>query len=119
MTRPDPAARPDAPGHDGSAGEVDTGQAIHVLASGRVQGVGFRYFVRQTADAQGCAGWVRNLGDGRVEAVLAGPPEAVQATLDAIGRGPPGARVDEVLTRPALDDERAHMRRPFAVRSDG
>ncbi len=106
-TRQDPA-RPDD----------DNGDAIHVLASGRVQGVGFRYFVRQTADALGCAGWVRNLPDGRVEAVIAGPPDAVQAMLDAFSRGPVGARVDDVVTRLALDDERARMRRPFALRRD-
>lgn len=98
--------------------DASAGDAIHVLASGRVQGVGFRYFVRQTADANGCAGWVRNLRDGRVEAVVAGPPGAVQATLDAIARGPAGARVDDVVTRLALDDERAHVRRPFALRRD-
>ena len=95
-----------------------TGAAIHVLASGRVQGVGFRHFVRLTGDTQGCAGWVRNLPDGRVEAVVAGPADAVQATLDAIARGPHGARVDGVVTRLALEDERAQVRRPFALRRD-
>lgn len=91
-------------------------EGIHVLVSGQVQGVGFRYFVRQTAEALGVSGWVRNLRDGRVEAVLTGRPDAVQVVLDEIDRGPPGARVAEVITRPALDEERQAARRPLEVR---
>ena len=89
---------------------------IHVLVSGRVQGVGFRYFVRERAEATGVTGWVRNLRDGSVEAVLIGAPDAVQAMLDAIGRGPGGAHVDEVITRPALAAEIRAARTPFEVR---
>jgi acylphosphatase len=92
---------------------------IHVLVSGRVQGVGFRYFVKQRADAAGVAGWVRNLRDGRVEAVLAGAPEAVQAALQDIGRGPAGARVEQVVTRPASAQEGQLARRPLEVRRTG
>ncbi len=111
-----PDADPD--GRPPASDDADTRDAVHVIASGRVQGVGFRHFVRHTADAQGCAGWVRNLPDGRVEAVVAGPAHAVQATLDAIARGPDAARVDGVVTRLALEDERAQVRRPFALRRD-
>jgi acylphosphatase len=89
---------------------------IHVLASGRVQGVGFRYFVKQSADALGVAGWVRNLRDGRIEVVLRGPPEAVQSVLDQIGRGPRGALVEEVTTRPALADELRGAGLPLEIR---
>lgn len=89
---------------------------VHLLVSGRVQGVGFRYFVQQAADALGVAGWVRNLGDGRVEAVLLGEAEAVQHVLDQIGRGPRGARVDEVVTRVALPEECQAARSPCELR---
>ena len=97
------------------AGDESAG-GIHVLVSGRVQGVGFRYLVKQSAQTADVAGWVRNLRDGRVEAVLLGPPEAVRAVLDDIGRGPSGARVEEVITRPALADECQDARRPLEVR---
>ena len=89
---------------------------VHVLVSGHVQGVGFRYFVKQVADAHGTAGWVRNLRDGRVEALLAGTAVAVHAVLAELGRGPAGSRVDEVLTRVALDGESAAARRPLEIR---
>jgi acylphosphatase len=81
---------------------ADEPDRIHVLVSGRVQGVGFRYFVRQRADEAGVTGWVRNLRDGRVEAVLKGTPQAVRRVLEDIGRGPAGARVDELVTRPVV-----------------
>ena len=93
----------------------DTG-GVHVLVSGRVQGVGFRYFVKDAADARGIAGWVRNLRDGRVEAVLAGAAATVQPVLDELGRGPPGSRVDGIVTRVPLDDEFAAARRPLWIR---
>ena len=88
---------------------------IHLLLSGHVQGVGFRYFVKQAADALDVAGWVRNLRDGRVEVVLLGTPEAVQSVLDQIGRGPRGARVDEVMTRSAHSDECRAATRPLVL----
>ena len=88
---------------------------IHVLVGGRVQGVGFRDFVKRRADGAGVAGWVRNLRDGRVEAVLKGAPDAVQGLLDDIGRGPPAARVAQVGQRPALAQEVAMARRPLEI----
>jgi len=97
-------------------GADEPAEGIHVLVSGQVQGVGYRYFVRQTAESLGVGGWVRNLRDGRVEAVLTGPPDAVQVVLDEIDRGPPGAKVDEVITRPALDEERQAARKPLELR---
>ena len=96
--------------------EDESTGGIHVLVSGRVQGVGFRQMVRQSALAAGVGGWVRNLRDGRVEAVLTGPPEPVQRVLDDIGRGPGGARVEEVITRPALTEEWATARTPVDIR---
>jgi len=68
--------------------------------SGRVQGVGFRYFVQKIAVRESMAGWVRNLDDGRVEAAAAGESEAMERFERAIRQGPPGARVDHV----AVDD---------------
>ena len=69
---------------------------MRVTVSGRVQGVGFRWAITERARSRGVAGWVRNQPDGTVEAVLEGPPEAVDALVAWIRRGPPGARVDDV-----------------------
>jgi acylphosphatase len=58
--------------------------AHHVFYEGRVQGVGFRYSVRQIATGYDIAGWIRNLPDGRVELVASGDPDEVTAFLGAI-----------------------------------
>ena len=63
---------------------------------GRVQGVFFRDSTRERARAHGVAGWVCNRSDGSLEAVLEGPPEAVQRILRFLETGPPQARVDSV-----------------------
>ena len=68
------------------------------VVSGRVQGVGFRWGVTSRARSLGLGGWVRNLTDGRVEAVLEGPRDRVEAVVDWCRRGPPGARVEAVET---------------------
>jgi acylphosphatase len=68
----------------------------HVLVRGRVQGVGFRAWVEDTATDLGLRGWVRNRRDGTVEAVLAGDPELVLAMIEASRRGPTAARVDRL-----------------------
>ena len=70
--------------------------ARRFLISGRVQGVGFRYFTRAAARREGLHGWVRNLPDGRVEAEAEGEAEAVERFERALRHGPPGADVDEV-----------------------
>lgn len=67
-----------------------------VLVSGRVQGVFFRVFVRKHAVESGVQGYVRNLMDGRVEAVFKGPSDKVQEMIKHINTGPPLARVDDV-----------------------
>lgn len=64
-----------------------------------MQGVFFRQSTQQEARAQGLAGWVRNLPDGRVEAVFEGAPAAVQALVVWCAHGPPTARVSDVETR--------------------
>lgn len=60
---------------------------------GGVQGVGFRYSARLQADRLGLAGWVRNQADGTVEAEVEGDVASVQAMLDWLAEGPPGAAV--------------------------
>ncbi|WP_433292374.1 acylphosphatase [Actinoplanes sp. CA-030573] len=67
-----------------------------VLVSGLVQGVFFRDTCRKIAGQQGVAGWVRNLPDGRVEAVFEGDPESVDRLVAWAGRGPSSARVTGV-----------------------
>ena len=84
--------------------------ARRYLIAGRVQGVGFRFFVEHHAAVEGLHGWVRNLPDGRVEVRLEGNAESVEA---ALGRGPAGARV-EAMT---VDDEAPTGRATgFAIR---
>lgn len=69
---------------------------VHVFVSGRVQGVFFRQNTKRQADSLGVKGWVRNLPDGRVEAVFEGEKSAVKALVDYCHRGPSSARVDNV-----------------------
>lgn len=69
---------------------------VHVFISGRVQGVAFRAYTQEQAYLLGISGWVRNLRDGRVEAVFEGPGESVEAMIDWCKVGPPGARVVHV-----------------------
>jgi acylphosphatase len=68
----------------------------HVVVRGRVQGVGFRMFVEDTAERLNLEGWVRNKRDGSVEAVFAGPDEAVRAAVEACRKGPRGSLVESV-----------------------
>ena len=65
----------------------------HVIVHGRVQGVGFRAFLEDTAERLGLEGWVRNRRDGSVEAVFAGPEATVAEAIEACRRGPRSARV--------------------------
>jgi acylphosphatase len=67
-----------------------------VIASGRVQGVFFRDTVRNAADREGVAGWVRNNPDGTLEAVFEGDAGAIERLVDLCGEGPPGADVRDV-----------------------
>ena len=66
------------------------------LINGRVQGVGFRFFVRTAASREGLHGWVKNLFDGRVEVAAEGDRDALDRFEHHIRRGPPSARVDNV-----------------------
>jgi len=68
----------------------------HVVVRGHVQGVGFRMWTEDLAERLGLEGWVRNRRDGGVEAVFAGPEQAVTAAIEACRSGPRGARVAAV-----------------------
>ena len=74
---------------------------VHLIISGRVQGVGYRQWLRRQAEARGVSGWVRNRLDETVEAVLAGEAAAVEAVAVAAMNGPLGAKVDRIDRRPA------------------
>lgn len=71
-------------------------RGAHVVITGRVQGVGFRYWVEADAVSRGLAGWVRNRRDGSVEAVFLGEDSAVDAMLAACKEGPVSALVTDV-----------------------
>lgn len=66
---------------------------VHCIVKGRVQGVGFRYFVQRSARNHGVNGWVRNLWGGAVEAEAEGSSEALQKFVDDLKRGPALAQV--------------------------
>lgn len=85
--------------------------AKHLVISGRVQGVGFRYSMAEEAERLGATGWVRNRRDGTVEAMVDGPAGAVDALLAWARRGPPSAHVTGVqISETAGAFERFEMR---------
>jgi acylphosphatase len=71
-------------------------QARRFLVRGRVQGVGFRWFVEREAHILGVAGWVRNKADGRVEVLAQGTRQQLDALSLRLREGPRAARVDDV-----------------------
>jgi acylphosphatase len=71
-------------------------QFLHVRVRGRVQGVGFRWFVREEARRLGLSGWVTNLGSGDVEVMAGGTAASLARLRAALHVGPAGATVDEV-----------------------
>lgn len=77
---------------------ADSRRRVRVRIEGIVQGVFFRARCTEQARLRGIAGWVRNLPDGRVEAVFEGASGAVETLLSWCRRGPPAARVDRVET---------------------
>lgn len=81
----------------------------HLRISGRVQGVGYRYTLRDAALARGLTGWVRNRRDGTVEAVLQGERANVEAVVAWARRGPPAARVSGV----SVQDAQGGLDRPY------
>jgi acylphosphatase len=87
--------------------------ARRYVITGRVQGVGFRYFTEAQAAGTGVHGWVRNLPDGSVEAFVEGERQAVDRVEAALRRGPAGARVEEVLVE---DVPPTHRATGFSIR---
>jgi len=77
----------------------------HFLVKGRVQGVGFRWFVHREAAALSLRGWVRNTEDGHVEVLAAGDPESVAELAAALRNGSRGSRVDTVIEHELVDKE--------------
>ena len=92
--------------------------AIQIEIHGRVQGVGFRSWLRQIASVFELEGWVRNRHEGWVEAMLKGPTPRVDAAVVLIERGPPGSRVENVAVRPATPDESVLGITGFTVLAD-
>jgi acylphosphatase len=72
-------------------------RSLRIHITGRVQGVGYRYWMQNEARSLKIAGWVRNRRDGGVEAVISGGSAAVEEMLSRCRRGPTSARVGEVM----------------------
>ncbi|MEW5871325.1 MAG: acylphosphatase [Chloroflexota bacterium] len=81
-----------------SSNEPETAR-LHAIVEGRVQGVGFRYFVEETAVNLGLQGWVRNRWEGSVEVVAEGPRASLEKLLAALQRGPRAAFVSNIENR--------------------
>lgn len=81
-------------------------QQAHVYIEGRVQGVGFRHFAKVNAEEVGVFGWIKNLPDGRVEAVFAGPIDHIREMVNRCETGPGPSRVDNIdVTLEETDEE--------------
>ncbi len=86
----------------------------HYLVTGRVQGVGFRWFVHREAAEIGLRGWVKNTDEGHVEIVAAGDAEQLAELEEALKQGSRGSRVDSVRQH-ALEDAEADKLGPFVI----
>ncbi len=78
-----------------------TDLSLRLVIRGRVQGVGFRYWMTREAERRRLNGWVRNLPDGSVEALVSGPDAVVQDMIEASRRGPRLSHVDSIEQSPA------------------
>lgn len=87
---------------------------LRLRVRGAVQGVGFRWFARETAQRLGVAGWVRNCADGSVEIAVGGDDERVEQFASAMARGPSHASVAAVSRDPLGGAE--ELVRPFEIR---
>ncbi len=87
---------------------------LHFLIKGRVQGVGFRWFVHREAAELGLRGWVRNTTDGHVEVVALGEPRTLEELKLALHKGSRGSRVDRVLEHELEESEGANLG-PFEI----
>jgi acylphosphatase len=82
---------------------------LHFLIRGRVQGVGFRWFVHREASELELRGWVRNTEDGDVEVVASGAPEDLAELRRSLRQGPRGSRVDNVIEHYLEDAEAKNL----------
>jgi len=82
---------------------------VHFLIRGRVQGVGFRWYVQREAGELDLRGWVRNTEEGDVEVVAAGSPGDLNELRSSLRRGPRGARVDNVIEHRMDESEAAEL----------
>jgi acylphosphatase len=85
--------------------------SLHLIITGRVQGVGFRDWLTEEANRRQLSGWVRNLGEDKVEAVIAGPAAAVEECLRLCWQGPAFARVTHIVSVPVSAPEEPVFRR--------
>lgn len=86
---------------------------LHVRVTGVVQGVGFRWFVRERARRLGLAGWVRNLPDGSVEVAASGEQGQVELLRGELLKGPPGASVEALV--PIEEAPETRVEAPFTI----
>jgi Acylphosphatases len=86
---------------------------VHLRVKGRVQGVGFRWFVRVAARRLQLSGWVKNHDDGSVEIVAAGASDRLAELKKLVARGPDGAVVADVVE---TESNEADVEYPFAMR---
>jgi acylphosphatase len=86
---------------------------MHVRVTGLVQGVGFRWFVRESARRLEVSGWVRNLDDGSVEVAAEASEDRLAAFTRELQRGPRGARVEALQDAGALPPE--PLTNPFTI----
>jgi acylphosphatase len=87
---------------------------VHYLVKGRVQGVGFRWFVHREAAEIGLRGWVKNTDEGHVECVAAGEPDQLAELNAALHKGSRGSRVDAVIEH-ELEEHEADKLGPFQI----
>jgi len=81
-----------------------SGAIRQVMIRGRVQGVGYRAWVKHQARVRCLDGWARNRRDGSVEALFAGPPDVVSEMIAVCRRGPPSSRVEAIEDQPGVSD---------------
>jgi acylphosphatase len=87
-------------------------KTLHIFVEGRVQGVGYREFVRRAARRHGLCGWVRNRSNGAVEARASGAADALDALVEALRMGPPSA---DVTGLEVIDDREPPEKNGFVI----
>lgn len=70
---------------------------VHIIISGFVQGVGFRWFVKDNADRLKISGWIKNNPNGNIEVLFSGASQSVKEMVDLCRQGPPGSEVKNVI----------------------